>query len=81
MKDGKKYPPTTIRSILSAQNIIFKESKAPFSISKSSHSGVTPYAVTSELHREGIGVSNECYCHPFRALKPFLEATSGVQYT
>ena len=28
-KDGKKYPPTTIRCILSA---LYKESKAPFSI-------------------------------------------------
>ena len=31
-QDGNKYPPRTIRSILSGLNRILKESKAPFSI-------------------------------------------------
>ena len=31
-QDGKKYPPSTLRSLLSGLNRILKESKAPFSI-------------------------------------------------
>ena len=63
-KDGKKYPPTTIRGILSALNRIYKESKAPFSILDKGNPDfhelhLTLDRVTSDLHREGIGVSKK----------------------
>ena len=63
-RDGKKYPPTTIRSILSGLNRIYKESKAPFSIFDKANPAfrelhLTLDTVTSDLHREGIGVSKK----------------------
>ncbi len=61
-KDGNKYPPGAIRSILSGLNRILKESKAPFSIFDKSNPAfrelqLTLDTVTSNLHREGLGVS------------------------
>ena len=61
---GEKYPPATIRSILSGLNRILKEAKAPFSILDKSNVHfrdllLTMDSVTSELHREGIGVSKK----------------------
>lgn len=63
-QDGKKYPPSTIRCILSALNIIYKESKAPFSILDKANPAfrelhLTLDRVTSDLYREGIGVSKK----------------------
>ena len=60
-KDGKKYLPTMIRCIL---NRIYKESKAPFSkLDKADPAfqelHLTLDRVTSDLHREGIGVSKK----------------------
>ena len=61
---GEKYPPSTIRSILSGLNRVLKEAKAPFSIlDKSDHRFhellLTLDTVTSDLHHEGIGVTKK----------------------
>ena len=63
-KDGKKYPPATIRCILSALSRIYKESKAPFFILDKANPAfqelhLTLDRVTSDLYREGIGVSKK----------------------
>lgn len=63
-QDGKKYPPGTIRSILSGLNRILKDSKAPFSIlDKASPSfrnlQLTLDTVTSNLHSEGVGINKK----------------------
>ena len=61
---GEKYPPSTIRSILSGLNRVLKEAKSPSSIlDKSDHRFcellLTLDTVTSDLHREGIGVTKK----------------------
>ena len=63
-QEGKKYPPGTIRSILSGLNRIMKDSKAPFSILDKANPcflelQLTLDTVTSTLHREGVGVSKK----------------------
>ena len=61
---GEKYPPATIRSILSGLNRVMKDRKAPFSILDKSNPSfrelmLTLDSVTSELHRDGVGVSKK----------------------
>ena len=63
-QDGKKYPPTTTRSLLSGLNRILKELKAPFSILDKSNPAfhkllLTFNIVASDLHREEVSVSKE----------------------
>ncbi len=60
--DGNKYPPGTIRSILSGLNRILRASKAPFSIFDKTNPAfrelqLTLDTLTSNLHREGLGVT------------------------
>ena len=55
-QDCKKYPPTTIRSLLSGLNRILEESKAPFSILDKGNPAfrellLTLDTVTSDLHK------------------------------
>ncbi len=63
-QSGQKYPPATIRSILSGLNRIMKDGKAPFSILDKSNPQfrellLTLDSVTSELYRDGVGVSKK----------------------
>ena len=59
-KDGKKYPPATIRCILSALSRIYKESKGPLDKANPAlELHLTLDRVTSDLYREGIGVSKK----------------------
>ena len=63
--DESKYPPM-FRSILSALNRIYKDSKAPFSIVDKANPAfrelhLTLDKVTSDLHREGIKALKPCY--------------------
>ena len=60
----KGIPPSTIRSILSGLSRVLKEAKVPFFIlDKSDHRFrellLTLDTVTSDLHREGIGVTKK----------------------
>ena len=60
----KYYPPATIQSILSGLNRVMKDRKAPFSILDKSNPSfrelmLTLNSVTSELHRDGVGVSKK----------------------
>ena len=78
-QDGKKYPPTTTRSLLSGLNRILKELKAPFSILDKGNPAfrkllLTLDTVTSDLHREGVGVSKKsASVIPFEHEKVFWE--------
>ena len=63
-EDGKVYPPATIRNLVSGLNRILQENKAPFSVLdrhdlrfRKLHN--TLDTVSSNLHREGVGVSKE----------------------
>ena len=59
-EDGKPYPPTSLRCLLSALNRILQDNKAPFSVFDKKDPQFrdlmrTLDSVSSELHCEGIG--------------------------
>ena len=59
--NGEQYLPSTIRLLLSGLNRCFKENKAPFSVMRKDdpqfrNLSLTLDTVTSELHKQGIGV-------------------------
>ena len=63
-KDGKLYPPATIRSLLSGLNRILRANKAHFSILDKGDSCFRPLlntmdTISSDLHREGIGAERK----------------------
>ncbi len=63
-KDGKTYPPGSIRSILSGLNRILKDSKVPFSILNKTDQHFSDLqrtldSITSDLHREGVGLAKK----------------------
>ena len=60
--DGSPYPPATLRSLVSGLNRVLQSNKAPFSVlDKSDHRFCdflkTLDSLSSELHRQGVGVS------------------------
>ncbi len=60
--DGSPYPPATLRSLVSGLNRVLQIKKAPFSVlDKSDHRFrdflKTLDSLSSELHRQGVGVS------------------------
>ena len=60
--DGSPYPPATLRSLVSGLNRVLQSNKAPFSVlDKSDHRFrdflKTLDSLSSELHRQGVGVS------------------------
>ena len=61
-EDGKPYPPSTIRVLVSGLNRILQANKAPFSVLDRSNHDFHPLlntldTVSSDLHREGVGVT------------------------
>ena len=59
-ENGDKYPPATIRSLLSGINHTLQEKKAPFSVFDKqnptfSNLWKTLDVMSSTLHREGVG--------------------------
>ena len=63
-EDGKPYPPTSLRCLLSALNRILQDNKAPFSVFDKKDPQFrdlmrTLDSVSGELHREGIGAQRK----------------------
>jgi len=64
-ENGNKYPPATIKVLLSGINCALQENKVPFSIfdKQNSHfrdSCNTLDVISSALHRESIGTKKTC---------------------
>ncbi len=63
-ENGKPYPPASIRSLLSGLNRVLRANNAPFSILDKGDVRFLPLlntmdTVSSELHREGVGVERK----------------------
>lgn len=63
-EDGNRYPPATLRSLLSALNRIMQENKVPFSIFNKNDLRfrdlmLTLDSISSELHRQGVGAQRK----------------------
>ena len=60
--DGSRYPPATLRSLLSGVNRVLQENKAPFSILDNDDYRFkdllkTMDTLCSDLHSQGIGAT------------------------